>query len=172
MDVQVVRFLRARKSDGVKIVNWPQHIREWMVRERKDLTARRNRKVRNIDGRSTVFSALLGIALLFQACSKSLPSTNREHIRGAIQNLDGQVLTVATSTGSVRVRLEPSTRVATVVQSDRAHISGGSFLGIPPSRNPTVRGELSKSIFSTKRCAGLVKAVMAGIGQVLHGTSR
>ncbi len=84
----------------------------------------------NIDGRSTVFSALLGIALLFQACSKSLPSTNREHIRGAIQNLDGQVLTVATSAGSVRVRLEPSTRVATVVQSDRAHITDGSFLGI------------------------------------------
>jgi hypothetical protein len=84
----------------------------------------------NIDGRSTVFPALLGIALLFQACSKSLPSTNREHIRGAIQNLDGQVLTVTTSAGSVRVRLEPSTRVATVVPSDRAHITDGSFLGI------------------------------------------
>jgi hypothetical protein len=55
---------------------------------------------------------------------------NREHIRGAIQNLDGQVLTVATSAGSVRVRLEPSTRVATVVQSDRARITDGSFLGI------------------------------------------
>jgi hypothetical protein len=84
----------------------------------------------NINGRSTIFPALLGIALLFQACSKSLPSTNREHIRGAIQNLDGHVLMVATSAGSVRVRLEPSTRVATVVQSDRAHITDGSFLGI------------------------------------------
>jgi hypothetical protein len=94
------------------------------------LTARRNREMHNIDGRSTVFSALLGTALLFQACGKSLPSTNREHIRGAIQNLDGQVLTVATSAGSVHVRLEPSTRVATVVQSDRAHITDGSFLGI------------------------------------------
>lgn len=55
---------------------------------------------------------------------------SRTHIRGTIQSADGGVLTVTTSGGSVRIQLAPSTTVATIVQSDRAHITDGSFLGI------------------------------------------
>jgi hypothetical protein len=43
---------------------------------------------------------------------------------------------VATSTGTVRVRLAPSTPVATLVQSDRAQITDGSFLGITSVTEP------------------------------------
>ena len=77
------------------------------------------------------------MAALLQACgSKSSASASQDHVRGTVQSLDGQVLTVATSTGSVRVQLAASTRVATVVQSDRAHLTDGSFLGITSVTQP------------------------------------
>jgi anti-anti-sigma regulatory factor len=34
VDVEVVRFLVARKADGAKIVHCSRYIREWMVQER------------------------------------------------------------------------------------------------------------------------------------------
>jgi hypothetical protein len=78
---------------------------------------------------------LLSMALLLQACSKA-SSSQSEHVRGTIQSLDGKVLTVATSDGSVRVQLAPSTAIATVVQSDRAHLTDGNFLGITSVAEP------------------------------------
>src|SRR5258708_35542704 len=93
--------------------------------------------MRNIHGRSTALSPLLCAAVMLHAPpSKSAPSTKQEHVRGTIQSLDGEVLTVATSPGSMRVRLAPSTTVATIVQSDRAHITEGSFLGITSVADP------------------------------------
>ena len=86
--------------------------------------------------RLTIITMLLSMALLLQACSKASPSSQSEHVRGTIQSLDGQVLTVATSDGSVRVQLAPSTAIATVVQSDRAHLTDGSFLGITSVAEP------------------------------------
>ena len=86
--------------------------------------------------RLTVITTLLSMTLLLQACSKPSPSSQSQHVRGTIQSLDGQVLTVATSDGSVRVQLAPSTAIATVVQSDRAHLTNGSFLGITSVAEP------------------------------------
>ena len=86
--------------------------------------------------RLTIITMLLSVALLLQACSKSSVSSQPEHVRGTIQSLDGQVLTVATSNGSVRVQFAPSTAIATVVQSDRSHLIDGSFLGITSVAGP------------------------------------
>jgi hypothetical protein len=86
--------------------------------------------------RLTIITMLLSMALLLQACSKSSVSSQPEHVRGTIESLEGQVLTVATSDGSVRVQLTPSTAIATVVQSDRAHLTDGSFLGITSVAEP------------------------------------
>jgi hypothetical protein len=89
--------------------------------------------------RFAVLSILLCTAVLLQACGNrsSTPTpTSSAHIRGTVQSLDGQVLTVGTSTGSERVQLAPSTLVATVVQSDRARITDGSFLGIASVTQP------------------------------------
>jgi len=83
-----------------------------------------------------VLTTLLGTALLLPACSKPTTSSQPEHVRGAVRTVDGQVLTVGTSDGSVRVRLAPSTAIATVVQSDRAHLTDGSFLGITSVAGP------------------------------------
>jgi hypothetical protein len=79
---------------------------------------------------------LLSMALMLQACSKASSSPQSEHVRGTIQSLDGQVLTVATSDGPVLVQLAPSTAIATVVQSDRVHLTDGSFLGITSVAEP------------------------------------
>jgi hypothetical protein len=88
--------------------------------------------------RSAVLLGFLCLAVLLQqACgNRSSASTSPDHIRGTVQSLDGQVLTVATSNGSVRVQLATSTHVATVVQSDRAHLTDGSFLGITSVTQP------------------------------------
>src|SRR5207302_8399701 len=59
-----------------------------------------------------------------------------EHIRGTIESNDDEVVTVATSSGSVRIQLAPSTPIARVVKSDRAHITDGSFLGITSVTDP------------------------------------
>jgi hypothetical protein len=91
---------------------------------------------------------LLSMALLLQACGKASPSSQSQHVRGTIQSLDGQVLTVATSDGSVRVQLAPSTPIATVVQSDRARLTDGSFLGITSVAEPDgSRGAVEVHVF-------------------------
>jgi hypothetical protein len=87
-------------------------------------------KMLNNHRRLAVLTTLLGMALLLQACSQPSPSSQPQHVRGTIQTVDGQVLAIATPAGSVRVQLVPSTGVATLVQSDRAHLTDGSFLGI------------------------------------------
>jgi len=80
---------------------------------------------------------LLCAAVSLQASGgKTSPTTKTEHIRGTIQSVDREALTVATSAGSVRVRLSPSTAVTRVVRSDRAQITDGSFLGITSVTDP------------------------------------
>ena len=87
-------------------------------------------KMLNNYRRLAVLTTLLSMALLLQACGKPSSTSQPEHVRGAVQTVNGQALTIATSAGSVRVQLAPSTAIATVVQSDRAHLTDGSFLGI------------------------------------------
>ena len=86
---------------------------------------------------SGVCSALFCTAALLPACrSGSAAATAPEHIRGTIQSVDDQSLTLTTSTGWLRVQLAPSTAVATVAQSDRARLTDGSFLGITSVTEP------------------------------------
>jgi hypothetical protein len=80
--------------------------------------------------RSWTVLVLCCSAVLLQACGNKPPVAANSHIRGTVQSLQGQVLTVATPTGSVRVQLAEPIKVATVVQSDRTHITDGSFVGI------------------------------------------
>src|SRR3979411_1958645 len=85
----------------------------------------------------TIPSAVLCAAVSLQASGGTTsPSMKTEHIRGTIQSVDREALAVATSAGSVRVRLSPSTPVTRVVRSDRAQITDGSFLGITSVTDP------------------------------------
>ena len=85
----------------------------------------------------TVCAAVVAIAMLLQACGKR-PSaaTSSAHIRGTVQRVEGQVLTVDTSSGSVRVQLTEPTQFATLIRSDREQIKDGSFLGIASVTQP------------------------------------
>ena len=86
--------------------------------------------------RSTIRVALFCAAVSVRASAQNPSPAQAEHVRGTIESTDGQVLTVATSSGSVRVRLVQSTPVIRVVRSDRAKITDGSFLGITSVTNP------------------------------------
>jgi hypothetical protein len=81
------------------------------------------------DARWAALPALLCAALLLQAADRQ-PQAKPEHIRGTIESLQDGVLTVATSTGSVPIRIEPSTPIDRLVRSDRAQIAEGRYLGI------------------------------------------
>jgi hypothetical protein len=94
-------------------------------------------KMHNTHRRPTVASALLCAAVLLSGCGRdSSPATSPENLRGTIQSVDGEALTVTTSAGSVRVRLAPSTTVAAVVQADPAHIAEGVYVGIASVTDP------------------------------------
>ena len=77
-----------------------------------------------------LLASLCALVSLQASAADYSPPAKPEHIRGTIESLKGEVLTVATASGPVRVRLSQSTPVATAAQSDRAHITDGSFLGI------------------------------------------
>jgi hypothetical protein len=81
--------------------------------------------------RVPVFSSLLCAGLL-TASWVSLPQalSPAEHVRGTVVSIDAAAIVVATANGSVRVQLAPETGFATVVKSDRKHLTDGSFLGI------------------------------------------
>src|SRR2546422_2402128 len=82
-----------------------------------------------IDARWAALPALLCAAVLLQAADRQ-PPEKPEHIRGTVESLQDGVLTVATSTGSVPIQIEPSTPINRLVRSDRAQIAEGSYLGI------------------------------------------
>jgi hypothetical protein len=92
--------------------------------------------MRNHGRQHIVLAALLCAAVSLQACNRKPAVSSTEHIRGTVQNLNGQALTLDTAAGSVVVQLDQSTRVATLVESSRDRISGGSFLGITSVTEP------------------------------------
>jgi hypothetical protein len=75
---------------------------------------------------------LLLCAALLTASWVSSPQARRraEHVRGTVVSIDAAAIVVATANGSVRVQLAPETGFASVVKSDRQHITDGSFLGV------------------------------------------
>lgn len=86
------------------------------------------------------FSKIAGTAALLAAASSASqaapPPAATVHVRGTIQSLKGQVLTVTSATGPVRVLLPKPVAVVSVLPSDRAHIKKGSFLGIASVPGP------------------------------------
>jgi Domain of unknown function (DUF5666) len=105
----------------------------------EEATPHREMKMHNAHRRLTVLLALavLATSVLLQACGhRTAASTAPEHIRGTVQSLDGQTLTVATSIGPVSVHVAPVTQIDTLVQSDRQHITDGSFVGVASVTQP------------------------------------
>jgi len=99
--------------------------------------------------RWAVLSALLVAAVSLQACGHKSPSPTPsttsssptapaapQTIRGTVRSVDGEVLTLATSSGPVRIHVTASTPVAAVARSDRGQIKDGGYLGVPSVTQP------------------------------------
>lgn len=86
------------------------------------------------------FSTITGVSVLLAvsgcAVQAAPPPAGVAHVRGTVQSLKGQMLTVTTATGPVRVLLARPFSVVSVVPSDWAHIKNGSFLGIASIPGP------------------------------------
>jgi len=86
---------------------------------------------------SSVGALILLTAVLSPACSRGKPTpAGPQAIRGTVQSLSGQTLTVATATGPVSVQLSSATPVAQVVAANRSQITDSSFLGIGSEKQP------------------------------------
>jgi hypothetical protein len=86
-----------------------------------------------------MFVMFAGAGILASGCmsASSDPLPRRAvHVRGTVQSLSGQLLTVATATGPVPVQIEPPSQVSMVVASDRGHLKDGSYMGITSAIQP------------------------------------
>lgn len=75
-------------------------------------------------------TAAASVLLAAGQAAHAAPPPAQVHIRGTVQSLKGQVLTVSSASGLVRIILPKPIQVVSVIPSDRAHIKDGSFLGI------------------------------------------
>ena len=84
-----------------------------------------------------VVVAVAGVLVSGCMSASSDPLPRRAvHVRGTVQSLSGQLLTVETAEGLVPVELGAPSRVSLVVASDRGHLKDGSFMGITSVTQP------------------------------------
>jgi hypothetical protein len=76
--------------------------------------------------------ALIGLVTLFAAGAQA--QTPQTRIRGTVERLDGQSLTVKTQEGATTVALAPNYSVGAVVKAGMADIKKGSFIGVGARR--------------------------------------
>ena len=89
-------------------------------------------------GTTTTAIALMMTAagVLASAREQASAASKKDHVRGTVARVEGEQLTVTTSSGPVVVRLTPKTGYDTAVASDRSHITDGSFVGITSVAGP------------------------------------
>ncbi|CAD5247353.1 conserved exported hypothetical protein [Bosea sp. 62] len=78
--------------------------------------------------------ALIGLVTLFAAGAQA--QTPQTRIRGTVERLDGQALTVKTQEGATTVALAPNYSVGAVVKAGMADIKKGSFIGVGARPQP------------------------------------
>ena len=76
--------------------------------------------------------ALIGLVTLFAAGAQA--QTPQTRIRGTVERLDGQSLTVKTEGGTTTVALAPNYSVGAVVKAAMTDIKKGSFIGVGARR--------------------------------------
>ena len=76
--------------------------------------------------------ALIGLVTLFAAGAQA--QTPQTRIRGTVERLGGQSLTVKTQEGATTVALAPNYSVGAVVKAGMADIKKGSFIGVGARR--------------------------------------
>lgn len=86
----------------------------------------------------TLLSVALGAALLapFAAGAQPASAPPPVRVRGAIQSLSGNVLTVKTASGPIAVTLAPNVSVRAVVKSSLSDLKPGMYVGTAAKENP------------------------------------
>ena len=74
--------------------------------------------------------ALIGLVTLFAAGAQAQSQAPQTQIRGTVERLDGQSLTVKTQEGPTTITLAPNYSVGAVVKAATADIKKGSFIGV------------------------------------------
>ena len=74
--------------------------------------------------------ALIGLVTLFAAGAQAQSQAPQTQIRGTVERLDGQSLTVKTQEGTTTITLAPNYSVGAVVKAAMADIKKGSFIGV------------------------------------------
>ena len=74
--------------------------------------------------------ALIGLVTLFAAGAQAHSQAPQTQIRGTVERLDGQSLTVKTQEGTTTITLAPNYSVGAVVKAATADIKKGSFIGV------------------------------------------
>ena len=74
--------------------------------------------------------ALIGLVTLFAAGAQAQSQAPQTQIRGTVERLDGQSLTVKTQEGTTTITLAPNYSVGAVVKAATADIKKGSFIGV------------------------------------------
>lgn len=74
--------------------------------------------------------ALIGLVTLFAAGAQAQSQAPQTRIRGTVEGLDGQSLTVKTQEGTTTIALAPNYSVGAVVKAATADIKKGSFIGV------------------------------------------
>jgi hypothetical protein len=94
--------------------------------------------VNNFMVRFVVAGLVVALPGAVPAGQQKTPATKAApvRVRGTVQSLTGQTLTITTASGAVRVTLAPTSKYSALVPSDRAHVKPGSFLGITSVAQP------------------------------------
>jgi hypothetical protein len=90
------------------------------------------------------------------ACVSAFAATPMAHIRGTVVSATADHVTVRTATGSVKVAIDPATKIAGIVPGSRDQIKAGTFVGIANVPGAAASRALEVVVFpDSMRGAGL-----------------
>lgn len=81
-------------------------------------------------------ASAIAAAVAVAAVVAAAPAGPAEHIRGTVHAVEGQVVTITTKTGAVKVHLTDATAFGSIVKADRSQITDGRFVGITSEAGP------------------------------------
>ena len=113
-------------------------------------------------------SALIAL-LTLPASAQQAPQGTPTRIRGAVEKLDGQALTVKSREGqTLTVALADNVAVAYLVKKNVGDIKPGDFIASTGSRAPTASYMRSRCAFSPSRCAAPARDNTRGISRPIQ----
>lgn len=113
--------------------------------------------------KSLILTGALIVLLAIPAAAQQSPEGPPTRIRGTVEKLDGQALTVKTREGQqVKVTVPPNQSVAYLVKKNLADIKSGDFVATTSMKGTDGKNLRSNCASSRSRCAAWAKGNMPG----------